>query len=196
MCSHYFHVSELIQGWVWIPITLSWYDTPKHIYVHTTHTRHACTQSCTYSTSLEVGSMENIDQWCSVLLHISITWGAFANTDVQPCLRPIRWTCLQGWSKHVCLLTALQTTDLESENVKVGRRLRNLLIEWHLFLLRKFRSRKLKPPTPCQNLHLFTSCSNLFFPRAFSFCKNVRRYIFCLKLSMAFASMNPSQHLG
>lgn len=104
-------------------------------YIHT-HT-HAHTQSCTNSTSFEVGSMENIDQWCSVLLHISITWGAFANTDVQPCLRPIRWTCLQGWSKHVCFLTALQTTDLESENVKVGRRLRNLLIEWHPFPIKE-----------------------------------------------------------
>ena len=143
MCSHYFHVSELIQGWAWIPITLSWYDTPKHIYVHTTHTHththtrtHARTQSCTNSTSLEVGSMENTDQRCSVLLHISITWGDFANTDVQPCLRPIRWTCLQGWPKHVCFLTALQTTDLESENVKVGRRLRNL-IEWHPFPIKE-----------------------------------------------------------
>ena len=116
--------------------SLSWCDTPTLTYVHTIHTHthtHACTQSCTSSASSEVGSMENIDQWCSVLLHISITWGAFAKTDVQPCPRPIRWTCLQGWSRHVCFLTALQTTDLESKNVKVGRRLRNLLIKWYPF---------------------------------------------------------------
>ena len=51
-----------------------------------------------------------------------------------------------------------------------------------LFLLRKFRSRKLKPPTPCQNLHLFSSCSNLFFPRAFSLCRNVKTVDFLLEI--------------
>lgn len=51
---------------------------------------------------------------------------------VQPPPKPIRLTGLQVRPRNLYLLTKL-TRCLESENMEVGRSLRNLPVEWYLF---------------------------------------------------------------